>query len=115
MPYTPAAKAIMLSALGQMYFSVHTDDPGITGANEVSGGTPAYARAQATTLPIVNGLMSFSTPIYLDIPAGVTVKYVGIWDAATGGTFLVSYLASPMVFSEQGTYEVAVAQLSLPD
>jgi len=47
MGYVAAAKNLMLDALGAVavYVSLHTDDPGTIGSNEVSGGSPAYARS----------------------------------------------------------------------
>ncbi|WVX88685.1 hypothetical protein SEA_BIRDSONG_31 [Gordonia phage Birdsong] len=43
---TNAMKTALLNAYAAQgtWISLHTADPGSTGASEVSGGTPAYAR-----------------------------------------------------------------------
>lgn len=62
------------------HLSLHTADPGTTGAAEVTGGTPAYARVPATWTSGVSNQVTF------DVPAG-TYTHFGTWSAITGGTF----------------------------
>lgn len=69
---------------GATWFSLHTGDPGTTGANEVVGGS--YARIQATYPAATNGAAS-TTGATHNVPAGVTVTHFGRWTLATGGTF----------------------------
>lgn len=69
-----------------VYVSLHTSDPGETGANEVSGG--GYARQSATFTTASNGATENSSTIeFTNMPA-TTVTHVGIWDAASAGNFL---------------------------
>ena len=87
------ASANAVTALGA-YISAHTAAAGITGANEGSGS--GYGPRPQTTWP--TGGMSGSlwvktgTTVTLPIPAG-TYTELGIWSAATSGTFVAS--ASP--------------------
>ena len=70
----------------QIYVSLHTADPGNTGANEVTGGS--YARQLVTFNAPANSSMSNSADlVFSDMPE-VTVTHVGLWTAASGGTFL---------------------------
>jgi len=89
-PATREALANAYSALGA-YISLHTGDPGTTGANEATGGSPAYARKQTTwaTGDASDGVETGSQ-VTFDVPAG-TYTHVGIWSATTGGTFIDSY------------------------
>jgi|YelNatPaOPRAMG01_1025707.scaffolds.fasta_scaffold66889_1 hypothetical protein len=80
-----AAKNYALDGLLQatLTASLHTADPGATGANEVSGG--GYARASITFSAAGNGQSATSAAVtWLNLPA-VTVTHVGIW---RGGVFL---------------------------
>jgi len=71
-----------------VYVSLHTDDPGTTGANEVSGGS--YARQQLTLAAPSNKQTSNSAALTFSNMPAVTVTHIGLWTAATGGTFLWS-------------------------
>lgn len=92
------------------YLSLHSADPADTGANELSGGSPAYAR-KAVTLDAA--VMSGSTaqqghanaPTF-DVPAGSTVAYVGRWNGASGTQWRGSFSVTPETFGAQGTYQV---------
>lgn len=83
MPYSAAAKNRMLEALGVTTLSLHSTDPGSTGAGELTGGTPAYRR-----LPVVAsvgasvGSKVVSGARKFDVAAGVSVGFVGQWDGA---------------------------------
>lgn len=89
MPNSVAARNYMLNQLAgvAVYVSAHSAYPGDTGANEVSGGSPAYARKAKTWNSAASGSMDDSNAPTFDIPAGTTVGYVGLWSALTGGTF----------------------------
>ena len=79
------AKNDMLDALGAeaLWVSLHDGDPSTTGANEISGGSPAYARKAIAWNSAASGSMDDSTNgVELDVPAGTTVSYVGLWSAS---------------------------------
>lgn len=86
MALSTAAKNLMLDALLQgatIYVSLHTADPGVSGANEVSGGN--YSRAVAVFSAASGGQSTNSQAIvWTDLPA-CTVTHCGVW---RGTTFL---------------------------
>lgn len=84
---TTACKNLMLDAFGVTHLSLHTAYSS-TGANEVSGGSPAYARKAASFSAAADESKALSATVTFDIPAATTCKYVGMWTALTGGTFL---------------------------
>ncbi|MFC4374915.1 hypothetical protein ACFO5K_12470 [Nocardia halotolerans] len=65
------------------FISVHTADPGTTGANEAAGGTPAYERKQTTWTSGTGGVIT-GAQVTIDLPAD-TYTHVGLWKSATGG------------------------------
>lgn len=90
MPYSDNGKNVMLNALGALavYASLHTDIPNSSGSNEVSGGSPAYARKAIAYDSAASGSMdkNATDPVF-DVPAATTVFYIGLWSASTAGTF----------------------------
>ena len=87
MPLTPTEVQVVAAAESAkiLYLSLHTATPGTTGASEVTGGSPAYAR-KSTVVTATSGTGT-STTVTFDVPAGVTVTHFGTWSAVTGGTF----------------------------
>lgn len=66
---------------GATHVSVHTADPGSTGANEV--GT----RAPITWVPgPADGQITGTATV--TVTAGTAITHVGLWTAVSGGTFL---------------------------
>lgn len=113
MPFSVAAKNTMLDALAVTHVSLHTADPGDTGANEVAGGAPAYARKAITIDAAAAGNRNSSTVPEFDVPAATTVTHVGFWTAAVAGVFLGGFDATDEVFAAQGTYRLDDADLHL--
>jgi hypothetical protein len=85
--YTAACKNLMLDSIGITHLSAHTAYSA-TGANEVTGGSPAYARKSVTLAAASGGSKAASTQPTFDIPASTTVRWLGYWTAITAGTFL---------------------------
>jgi hypothetical protein len=81
---------VLDSLLAARFLSLHTADPGNTGAGEVVGG--AYARQSATftktgsnpTIAANNAVIQFPTAI----ADWGTIGFFGLWTNVTGGTFL---------------------------
>lgn len=89
------------------YVSLHTADPGTTGTSEVTGGSPAYARKAASwTAGTVDGVVTVT--VTFDVPSGTTVTYVGLWNAASAGSFLDKAAVTSQAFASQGTYQVTL-------
>lgn len=74
----------MLDGLTFTEASLHTAWPGTTGANEVTGGAPAYARKAITVNAASGGQRVLNAAVTFDVPA-TTVRWIGFWDS---GTFL---------------------------
>lgn len=91
--------------------SLHDADPGGTGANELSGGSPAYARKAPSWSAAASGSASTASALVFDVPASATVAYVGYWDS-TGPTFLGSDAVTNEAFAAQGQYSLDTASLS---
>jgi hypothetical protein len=86
MPHTTAGCNAMLDAIAVTHASLHSAFPGTTGANELSGGSPAYARQAVTFGAAANKARTQSGTATFDVPAGSTLRWVGFWTAATGGS-----------------------------
>ena len=118
MPYTEAGKNLMLNALAGTnpttpitHASLHTGDP--TLGNEVSGGSPAYARKAIGYGAASAGQMEDDGDVVFDVPAGTTVSYVGFYSAITGGTLLGYKSVTAEDFGAQGTYTLTQALIDL--
>lgn len=96
------------------YVSLHTADPGTSGASEVSGGTPAYARKAVSWAAASGGSVASSASITFDVPAGVTITHFGLWTASTAGTFKGgAALSANETFGGQGTYQLTTTTVSV--
>jgi hypothetical protein len=107
MGYTTAAENAAITGIknGATYISLHTGDPGTTGAAELTGGT--YARV-ATTWPgsPTSGSITGSAA-QINVPAANTITYWGLWTASTGGTFYYGgTLPASETFGASGTYSL---------
>lgn len=114
MAFSTAGKNAMLNHIGSVagFASLHTADPGDSGASEVSGG--AYARQAVTWAAASAGNLDSSNTPAFDVPGGTTVSHAGFWSAATGGTFYGgNALSASETFTANGTYTLSDADLSL--
>jgi len=117
--YDDTAKNVMLDALAAVMVKValHTGDPGgaNSASNEVTGGSPAYARKTIAWNAASAGSVDDSTNgLVFDVPAGTTVSWVSFWNSA--GT--VRYLKKNVTdetFGAQGTYTLTDADFDLND
>lgn len=99
--FTTTAKNTMLTALTVTHASLHSADPGSGGTNELSGGSPAYARLVPVFNAAVSASRALNANLVFDVPAGATVAYVGYWETAV---FLGSDPVTNESFTGQGTY-----------
>lgn len=102
-----SARHIGLDAIAAdaVWISLHTADPGTTGTSEVSGGSPAYARKEATWNAASSGRRTLASDLTFDVPAA-TIAFVGVWDAETNGNFRGKHDVTNEVFAAQGSYVV---------
>lgn len=103
-------KANMLNGQAFTLASLHTAFPGTTGANEVSGGSPAYAQKSITINAASGGQRLLNAGVTFDVPA-TTVRWVGFWNsgvfvgcAPNGGGTPFNFMAVP---SSDTVYAVA--------
>lgn len=87
-----------------VYASVHTGNPGTTGANEASGG--GYARKPVSWTAGASDGATVAAQIEFDVPAG-TYTHVGFFSALTGGTPIDFYdIPTDIVMSQAGKIRV---------
>lgn len=100
-------EAVALAATSQGgYIALHAGDPSTTGANEASGGSPAYARKQTTWTGGASDGSVVGTEVAFDIPAG-TYTHISCWTAASGGTFMWSQAIAGITFPGQGILKIS--------
>ncbi len=102
--FTDATANAMLDAIVIDRLSLHTAFSA-TGANEVTGGTPAYARQPCTFAAATGRTRTLSADVTFDIPA-TTVAFVGFWTNA-GSVFRGMMALGGASFSESD-YQVDV-------
>lgn len=78
---TDATANAMLDAITLDLCSLHTAFS-LTGANKVTGGSPAYADKAITFGAAASRQRSASSQPVFDVPAGATVRFIGIWTNA---------------------------------
>lgn len=100
---TKETAALAVTAIGDR-ISLHTADPGTTGASEATGGSPAYARKTTTW---TGGASDGSVPgseVTFDAPAG-TYSHWGVY--TSGGTFVCGFaFSSSITLGAQGQIKV---------
>jgi hypothetical protein len=101
MSWPVTTKDNMLNGQPFTHMSVHTGYPGTTGANEVSGGAPAYARQAIVVNTSSGGIRALNAAAVADVPA-CTVRFFGYWNgstfvgyAANGGATPKNFVATP--------------------
>ncbi len=88
------------------HVSLHTADPGTTGASEAAGGS--YAR-QALTWSAASAGIAVANEVTFSVPAG-TYTHFGVWNAASGGTFRGgNALTTSAIISPAGEVKVTVS------
>lgn len=94
------------------FISVHTGDPGETGANEHTGGT--YIRQQAAFGAAASGAVTNSADIeFLGIPAA-TITHIGVWEDETVGNFLWGGpLTGAQIINEGGDFIIPAGDLDV--
>jgi hypothetical protein len=87
MAFTAAVRNDMLDDLDTLatHASLHTADPGTTGASEVAGGS--YARVAITWAAASGGSKALTGTAVFQVPAATTVTHAGTWSASSAGTF----------------------------
>jgi hypothetical protein len=104
------------------FMSLHTGDPTVTVAtalaNEITGGSPAYARKQVNYAAAASGAKALAANVVFDIGAGTAFSHYALWSVVSTGTqaqFKGSGVlgAAEGAYGSQGTYTVTAANVSL--
>jgi hypothetical protein len=93
-----------------MYLSYHTAHPGRTGASECSGGS--YGRELLTLDAPTNGVTANSAAESNTMPTA-TAKFWGLWNASTGGDFLMGGPCNEQAFTDGQTADLAIGDLDI--
>lgn len=110
-------KNTAFTALGTVFVSYHSGDPGTTGANEITGN--GYARKSVAgadwdtvASKSVNNLNSITFPIATGNQGAIT--HVGVWDSLTTGNYLFGgALTSPVTINSGDTAQFQVGALTI--
>jgi hypothetical protein len=95
---TPSTKRDMLNVISVNAMRLHTGYPGTTGANELTGGTPAYAPKSCSFATSSAGeARTLSAPVVFDVPAS-TILWATLWEGSTM-RFLAPTAGDPKEFS----------------
>lgn len=95
-----------------IYASAHTADPGLTGADEVVGGSYGRVLVSAKFGVAAGGAKPSNSNVDFTLMPAVTVTHVGIWDAWPGGNFIVGGpLADPTPVAAGDTLRLTAGQL----
>lgn len=108
--YTTAARNTAADAVAARVtaLSLHSADPGTTGASELVGGS--YARKTPAYVAAAAGSADISASLVFDVPASSTVAYYGQWD---GLTFLGGHaLSASETYTGAGTYTLTSAAVT---
>jgi len=82
-------KGTAFSQPTNLYASVHTGDPGTTGAAECAGGSYARQPVNTSWAAASGGSKASNANVdFAGMPAA-TVTHAGVWDTVSGGNFLV--------------------------
>lgn len=115
MPFSTACADFMLDQAGTsklLYMSLHSAYSA-TGASELTGGSPAYARQAATWAAAGSNSKALSGTYTWNVPASSSVAFIGFWDAVTSGNFQGMFPdaagASPFAFTAPSSTSVLLA------
>jgi hypothetical protein len=103
---TPSAPAA-----GIAYLSLHTDAYPASSTNEVTGGT--YARKTVTWNAASGGSKAINGTVVFDVPAGTTIRRVGLFSAVSGGTYFGDADITDETYGGAGTYTVTAGTISV--
>lgn len=105
-----AIKAILTTAV-TYYTGLNTASPGLTGANEVTGGS--YARKLSKVTAAATGKEHNATAMTFTGMPAVTVDYFSEWSAVSAGTYECGgATTSSLTVPAGSTVAVAVAALT---
>lgn len=105
MPFQSAALNAATNAIiaAYPYIALHSADPGSTGANETTAArkNPGWPSASA------GGNSTVTAQVFTGGAANGACTFIGLWSAATGGTFGGGFpLSGNQTFDAAGSYTI---------
>lgn len=94
-----ATKNAMLDSMLITTISLHSDDPGVTGTNEISSAN--YSRQSGTFTAAESGSRQLVSDAVFNLVAEDNVRWVCYWNDAT---FLLAQSVNTASFSDAGNY-----------
>jgi hypothetical protein len=111
MPFNDTALNVMADAIAAVatHVSLHTANPGTSGANEATAG-----RQAASWNAAANGDLTLTTTEnFTGGTASGPCTWIGLWSASTGGTFYGGFkLTDDLTFNPSGEYDVLSITIS---
>lgn len=96
-----------------VYCSLHTADPGETGASEVAGGSYARQAVSWNAASNPGGTKTNSGALNFTLMPVATVTHAALWDAVSAGNCLWSGTATNRTLALNDTYQVAAGALTV--
>jgi hypothetical protein len=107
--YADAAQITIVAPNTTFYLSLHTTDPGTTGAGEGTDGRKAITFAGSTS----GSQPSNSAQSWPSAVGGQTYNYFGIWTGSTAGTYIRGGTLTSITPSAGSTISVASGAITL--
>ena len=105
-------KKILDTMLVDVYLSLHSADPGKSGASEIAGGS--YARRPIIWDEVNGGLKTNHDNIeFMGMPS-IRVSHIAIWEAPRGGNYLWGgALIDPKIVNAGDTFRIVSGSLRI--
>jgi len=97
-----AAIAAAIVPATTYYLSLHSADPGTTGATEFTGG--GYVRQSIVFSTASGGVVTSNTAQAIPNAGSTAATYGGIWTASTAGTYLGGFALTGSVTAASITF-----------
>jgi len=96
-----------------VYVSLHTADPGLTGANEVTGGS--YARKPITLGAASSKSSTNSAAVEFTSMPATSVLYGGVWDqgGTTGNFYASGSLSASKIVNSGDTFQFPISNFTI--
>lgn len=101
----------VLAAGTTYYLSLHSADPGTTGASEFTGG--GYVRQAYVPATWAAGATSNNAAIAVPNAGSTAATHIGIWTASTAGTYIIGAALTSSVTAASITFASAAASFSV--
>jgi len=110
-----ALRGTNITGLTNAWVSLHTADPGLTGSQEVTGGS--YARQIVTLSAAASGATSNTAAVTFTSMPSATITHAGLFDSNTAGNFLYgdALTNGSQNVNAGGTFEFAIGDFDITE